>query len=157
MSSKFSIAYQIEAINKDVLNEDPGYTVFMMSAITGTAKISSGGQVVDIKTCGLLRLSSSLIYLCVMPLMYKMGVNESRLDEVIDMTSSLENGQIKLGLHGSPYRTTTNFYVPPMDALAEVGKFQTELVQSLFSANNALRVDSRVREYLFFASDNLLK
>jgi len=157
MTSPFKISWNIEVIDQNALDNEVDYTIFMRTAITGTARVAMGSQSVDIRKCGLLQLSNAMIYLSVMPLLYIPNAREIFLTEAVDMTSVLIHDRIQLSLQSSQYQTTTVFDIDPLEALAEVGRFHAALVQLLYAANNLYRTDSRVREYLSFASVNFLK
>jgi hypothetical protein len=157
MSTKLKISYTINNIDSAALDGDLDYTIFMRTAMVGDVSISAGDSVVKARRCGLLQLSNALIYLCIMPILYQPNDNEVFVTESVDMKSAFVNGQIRISLRAAQDRNPVEFDLDPVEAIAEVGRFQSMLLKSLFKSDDRFRTNSQIREFLTFASVNLLK
>ena len=134
MQGAFKITYQIGSIDPNVLNRESAPVVIQLSAITGRATVSSGRQSVEIGTCGLLRFSQTLVYLCTMPLLYRTEESASAIGHGFDMWSSLEGDVIRLSFARMSNDPAVNFDIPPLQALPEVGRFHGELLRKFYNA-----------------------
>jgi hypothetical protein len=144
-------------IDRGALDGELDYTIVMRSAIIGDASISAGNSVVNVQRGGLLQLSNSLIYLCMMPILYQPNDTEVFLTEAVDMKSTFSDGRIKLTLRAAQDRVMTEFNLDPIEAIAEVGRFHSSLLKHLFKIDDRFRTNGQIREFLSFASVNLLK
>jgi len=156
LQSRFRIAYTIDSIDPDALRFDSSELSFQLHAITGRATVSMSDKRVDVSTCSLLHFAQTLAYLSTMPLLYGTEEWEGNIDHGLDMSSSMESDLLRLTFSGLPIPPTVNFYIPPLMALAEVGRVNGELVKAYYKAVGDRRKYLRISRLLPFASVKLI-
>ena len=156
MDDKFTISYIIDSIDRDALRFEPDQLSFQLHAIEGRAVVSMGEKTIDVPSCALLFLTHNLTYLAVMPLLYRTEEWEANIDHGLDMSSWMVGDRLRLRFRGLPTPPPVNFDVPPLEALAEIGRVGGELVKAYYDAVGDKRKFGRISALLPFASVKLM-
>ena len=156
MDGSFYISYTVDAIDTDALRFAPSQLSFQLHAMTGRAAVSMGQKRVDVPTCSLLYFAHTLVYLTTMPLLYGTEEWEANIDHGLDMSSSIEGNRLRLTFSGLPVPPTVNFDIPPVVALADVGRFNGALVKEYYRSVGDQRKYFRISQLLPFASAKLI-
>jgi len=128
----FSISYEINSVNCALPSDESNgsFEGFLEDVLIGDVTIGGGSS--DLKfSCGLLRLSRSLIGLCTFPALYGEEATGFVLDVDVNFHSVVQNGNIVLTIDSPTLRSRNVFELPLEKILGIVGKFHKELLLDL--------------------------
>ena len=156
MDEEFKIACVVDSIDRNALRFEPSQVSFQLHAITGRATVTMGNKRVDVPTCSLLYFTHTITYLAMMPLLYGSAEFEANIDHGLDMSSSMLGDKLRLRFLGLPTPPPVNFDIPPLSALAEIGRVSGELVKAYYQAVGDKREYGRIFALLPLTSVTLI-